>query len=170
MAFSKQGLERCANIGRVRSQPMAAQWKGEGLSDSLETYVAKQAITELLYRYCHAVDRIDTELASGIWHSDGVAYYEDIFEGTGSGVLEFVFDQHRKADATSHQLANVLIEVEGDRATSESYVTACIRSGGHDITVRGRYSDAWWFRSGRWGIDERHYRHDIVQVSPASGL
>jgi hypothetical protein len=146
--------------------------EGEGLSESLETYAAKQAITDVLYRYCHAVDRIDAELASRIWHPDGLARYEDIFEGTGSGFMEFVFEQHRQADATSHQLANVLIDVDidGNRATSESYVTACIRTSGHDITVRGRYSDVWSCRSGRWGIDERHYRHDILQVSPASGL
>jgi hypothetical protein len=140
------------------------------LSDSLESIAAKQAITEVLYRYCHAVDRIDPDLASGIWHADGVAHYEGVFEGTGNGFMEFVFEQHKKADATSHQLANVLLDVQGDRATSESYVTASIRSGGHDITVRGRYSDRWSRRSGRWGIDERRYRHDIVQLSPASGL
>jgi hypothetical protein len=144
--------------------------EGEGLPESLETYAAKQAITEVLFRYCHAVDRIDPDLASGIWHPDGVAHYEDVFEGTGTGLMEFVFEQHRKADATSHQLANVLIDVQGDWATSESYVTACIRSGGHDITVRGRYSDLWSRRSGQWGIDERRYRHDIVQLAPASGL
>jgi hypothetical protein len=79
------------------------------------------------------------------WHRasgnpDGVTRYEDIFEGSGGGFMEFVFEQHRQAD------------------------------GGHDITVRGRYSDAWSRRSGRWGIDERHYRHHIVQVAPASGL
>lgn len=140
------------------------------MSEPLETDAAKQAITEVLYRYCHAVDRIDSGLASGIWHPDGVAHYEDIFDGTGTALLEFVFEQHRKADATSHQLANVLIDVQGERATSESYVTACIRTGGHDITVRGRYSDRWSRRSGQWAMDERRYRHDIVQVSTASGL
>ena len=103
-------------------------------------------------------------------HPDGVARHEDVFEGTGTELVDFVFEQHRKADATSHQLADVLMDVQGDRATSESDVTACIRSEGHDITVRGRYSDHWSPRSGRWGIDERRYRHDIVQVSPASGL
>jgi ketosteroid isomerase-like protein len=144
--------------------------EGEGLPESLETYAAKQAITEVLSRYCHAVDRIDSDLAARIWHPDGVALYEDVFEGTGADLMEFVFEQHRKADATSHQLANVLIEVHGDRATSESYVTACIRTGGHDITVRGRYSDRWSRRSGQWGIDARRYRHDIVQLSPVSGL
>jgi hypothetical protein len=144
--------------------------EGEGLPESLEIYAAKQAITEVLSRYCHAVDRLDADLAAHIWHADGVAHYEDVFEGTGTELLAFVFEQHQKADATSHQLANVLIDVQGDRATSESYVTACIRSGGVDITVRGRYSDNWSRRSGRWGIDERRYRHDIVQLSPASGL
>jgi hypothetical protein len=144
--------------------------EGEGLPESLETNAAKQAITEVLFRYCHAVDRLDGDLASRIWHPDGVAHYEDVFEGTGTELMEFVFEQHRKADATSHQLANVLIEIQGDRATSESYVTACIRSGGYDITVRGRYSDRWSCRSGQWGIDERRYRHDIVQLLPASGL
>lgn len=140
------------------------------MPESLEIYAAKQAITEVLFRYCHAVDRIDSDLAARIWHPDGVASYEDVFEGTGAELMEFVFEQHRKAEATSHQLANVLIDVRGDRATSESYVTACIRSGGHDITVRGRYSDRWSRRSGQWGIDERRYRHDIVQLAPASGL
>jgi hypothetical protein len=37
------------------------------VSESLETYAAKQAITEVLYRYCQSVDRIDADLASGIW-------------------------------------------------------------------------------------------------------
>jgi hypothetical protein len=136
----------------------------------VEIDAAKQAITEVLYRYCHAVDRIDPELAAGIWHPDGLAHYEGIFDGTGEEFLEFVFDQHRKAEATSHQLANVLIEVDGNGATSESYVTLCVRSGGQDITVRGRYSDRWSYRFDAWGIDERRYRHDIVQVAPASGL
>jgi SnoaL-like protein len=75
----------------------------------------------------------------------------------GTGLPEFVFEQHRRADATSHQLANVVREVQGDRATSDSYVTACIRTGGHDITVRGRSSDHWLRRSGPWRINERRY-------------
>jgi hypothetical protein len=137
------------------------------LSESVETLIDKQAITEVLYRYCHAVDRIDPELGSQIWHPDGLAHYEGIFEGTGRGFIDFVFESHRQADATSHQLTNMLIAVEGDRATSESYVTACIRTGDNDIVVRGRYSDTWSRRSGQWRIDDRRYRHDIVQIQPA---
>lgn len=136
------------------------------MSDLLEMLAAKQAITEVLYRYCHAVDRIDPELGSQIWHHDGLAHYEGIFEGTAQDFMEFVLQTHRKTEATSHQLTNVLIDVDVDRATSESYVTACIRAGGTDIVVRGRYSDTWSRRDGEWRIDERRYRHDIVQMPP----
>ena len=136
------------------------------VSDGLDTLVAKQAITEVLYRYCHAVDRIDPKLAAEIWHEDGLAHYDGIFEGTGAGFIDFVFEQHRNCDATSHQLTNVLVEVDSDRATSESYVTACIRASGVDVIVRGRYNDTWSCRAGEWRIDERTYTGDITQFVP----
>jgi hypothetical protein len=136
------------------------------MTDGLDTLLAKQAITEVLYRYCHAVDRIDPVLGSQIWHEDGLALYDGVFEGTGPGFIDFVFEVHRNCDATSHQLTNVLIEVDGDRAESESYVTACIRAGGVDVIVRGRYIDTWSCRSGKWRIDERRYTNDITQTVP----
>jgi hypothetical protein len=136
------------------------------MSDGLDTLLAKQAITEVLYRYCHAVDRIDPALGSQIWHEDGLALYDDIFEGTGTGFIDFVFEIHRNCDATSHQVTNILIEVDGDRAESESYVTAHIRAEGVDVIVRGRYLDTWSCRSGTWRIDERRYTNDIMQMAP----
>jgi hypothetical protein len=140
------------------------------MSDGLETLLAKQAITEVLYRYCHAVDRIDPALGSQIWHEDGLALYDGIFEGTGAGFIDYVFEIHRNCEATSHQLTNILIEVDvdGDKADSESYVTAHIRADGLDVIVRGRYLDTWSCRSGTWRIDERRYTSDIVQMVPVS--
>src|ERR1700676_916277 len=44
---------------------------------------AKQAITEVLYRYCRAIDRMDRDLASTIWHPGGSADYGPVFKGTG---------------------------------------------------------------------------------------
>jgi SnoaL-like domain len=138
------------------------------MSSELEMLSAKQAITEVLYRYCHAVDRIDPELGSRIWHADGLAHYEGIFEGSGAVCMASILEQHKKCDATSHQLTNMLIEVDGDRATSESYVTACVRAGDVDVVVRGRYMDAWSRRDREWRIDDRRYRHDVVQIIPVS--
>ena len=132
--------------------------------ETIDRLVAKEAITEVLHRYCRAVDWIDDELAAGIWHPDGTASYEGGFEGLGSDQLASIFDSHRLATATSHQLANITIEVAGDRATSESYVHACIRFGDKDIVVWGRYLDAWSRRAGTWGIDHRRYVQDLIQI------
>jgi hypothetical protein len=137
------------------------------MSDHLEILLAKQAITEVLYSYCHAVDRMNAELASTIFHPDGVAHYEGIFDGTGQEFMDWCLQSMTNMDGVSHQLTNVLIKVNGDRATSESYVHACERTAGTDIIVYGRYSDTWSCRAGEWRIDERRYRHDIVWAQPA---
>jgi SnoaL-like domain len=137
--------------------------------DTLETLIAKQAITEVLYRYCYSMDRIDPELGRQIWHPDGLAHYgEAIFDGPASEYLDQVFAAHRKADATSHQLSNITITVDGEQATSESYVHACIRTRGQDVIVRGRYLDMWSRRQGEWRIDERRYENDLTQIIPAN--
>jgi hypothetical protein len=132
----------------------------------LERLEAIEAITRVLHRYCQAVDRIDDALAVGIWHDDGVARYEGGFDGLGSEQLASIFESHRLATATSHQLSNVTIEVDGAAACSSSYAHACIRFGDKDIVVWGRYLDTWSKREGTWGIDERRYVQDLIQVLP----
>lgn len=135
------------------------------MADALETLLAKQAITEVLHTYCYAMDRNDPVLGARVWHPDGMAHYgAEIFDGPAAGYLTWVFEMHAQADGTSHQLSNILISVDGDRATSESYVHACIRMGGNDLVVRGRYLDSWSCRDGEWRIDERRYETDLTQV------
>jgi hypothetical protein len=137
------------------------------MTDTLETLIARQEITDVLHRYCYAMDRIDPDLGAEIWHADGMAHYgASIFEGTAKDYLEQVFAQHRQTDGTSHQLTNITIALDGDRATSESYVHACIRTQGNDIVVRGRYKDTWSRRNGKWRIDVRRYENDLTEVIP----
>jgi hypothetical protein len=136
------------------------------VSDAVADLVATEAITKALHRYCVAVDRIDEETWWQVWHHDAIAHYEEIFDGPAASLMVWIFETHRSCDATSHQLSNVLIDVAGQAATSESYVTACVRAGGTDVVARGRYIDAWSNRDGAWRIDERHYRNDILQVIP----
>jgi hypothetical protein len=44
--------------------------------------------------------------------------------------------------------AHLVISVDGERATSESHVHACIRVGDNDVVARGRYLDTWSRRDG----------------------
>lgn len=129
----------------------------------------RQQIAEQLYRYCRAMDRMDAELGYSIWHDHGEADYgESIFRGTGRGFIDFVNAAHARMIAHSHQVTTIIIELDGDRAASESYVTTALRIADGDqineVTSRGRYLDRWSYRGGRWAIDTRIYAHDFDDV------
>ena len=134
----------------------------------------RQAIRETLYRYCRGVDRMDLALTRSCWHADGSADYRGMFTGGADALLDWMWKLHAAMETHSHQVTNMLIEVAGERAASESYVTVALRSkaGQHsarDILSRGRYVDRWSRRDGRWGIDHRIYLNDWMTFVPVPG-
>lgn len=135
----------------------------------LQTIADRQAITEQIYRYCRAMDRIDHELGYSIWHEDGTADYgEAVFVGTGRGFVDQVCAQHAQLLVHSHQVTNVVIELDGDLAASEAYVTARLRMERGDkllqMEVLSRYLDRWSRRDGRWAIDHRQTVMDMDEI------
>ena len=138
--------------------------------DAVDALVAKQEITEALYRYCRGLDRMDRSLALSFWLPGGTADYEPWYQGTGEGFVDWVFEAHAGVAAHAHQIHNVMIEVAGERAASESYFTAVLRlepKSGRlvDRIVRGRYLDRWARRGGVWGAEHRQAIQDIESVS-----
>lgn len=135
----------------------------------------RQEITDLIYRYCRSVDRLDVPLGHSIWHEDAIADYgEAVYQGDGRGVIDLICANHRKALHHSHQVSNILIELDGDRAASESYVTATLRIRRGEqlmqITVWSRYVDRWSRRKGRWGLDKRIAIRDFDEVRGATAM
>lgn len=135
---------------------------------------ATAAIRRVLGLYCRSMDRIDAELGYAVWHPDGTAHYSGLYEGSGRGFIDWVCDLHRGMVATSHQVTNVTVDVAGDHAVSEAYVTVRLRTPGPDgalvdIVGCGRYLDRWSCRAGRWAIDHRDYVSDLASstVVPA---
>ena len=145
-------------------------------NEALETLLAKQAISEVIYGYCRALDRMDKDAAYKTWHPDGTADYgEDIFRGTGWGFVDWVWTAHAAMSTHSHQISNILIQVDRNRAVSEAYVTVALRTLPYgdaaevaDIFTRGRYVDQWSYRDGRWAIDHRNYITDHSVTVPNS--
>lgn len=138
------------------------------MTTQTEAVADRQSIADLIYRYCRAMDRMDHALGYSVWHADGTADYGPIFNGGGREFVDRVCEMHRPMIAHSHQVTNILIELDGERAASESYVTAALRYllDGRlmQTTVRGRYVDRWSRRGGRWGIDRRIYVQDFDDV------
>ena len=136
---------------------------------TVEALASRQQITELIYRYCRSVDRLDVPLGHSIWHEDAIADYgADVYQGNGPGVIDHICAQHLHTLHHSHQVSNILIELNGDRAASESYVTASLRvrraAKLMQMTVWSRYIDRWSRRDGRWGLDHRLTVRDFDEV------
>jgi hypothetical protein len=138
-------------------------------AETVRAVADRQQITDLIYRYCRSVDRLDIPLGHSVWHEDGIADYgETVYQGNGRGVIDHICAQHRHTLYHSHQVSNIIIELDGDRAGSESYVTASLRMRRGDqlkqMTVWGRYIDRWSKRNGRWGLDKRVSVRDFDEV------
>ncbi len=137
--------------------------------DVLKELLVKQEITERLYTYCRGMDRIDNDLAKTVFHPDAVLDYEDTFQGSGYEFVEWVANQHRSLLVTSHQISNILIEVDDDSAVSESYVTMAgrmkIEENEYEQRVRGRYIDKWTYHDGKWAIERRQFVNDMGALS-----
>ena len=138
-------------------------------AEAVRAAADRHEITDLIHRYCRSVDRLDVPLGRSIWHEDAIADYgEAVYRGDGRGVIDHICAQHLHALHHSHQVSNILIELDGDRAGSESYVTASLRIRRGDkleqITVWGRYVDRWSRRNGRWGLDERIAIRDFDEI------
>ncbi|HET8882578.1 MAG TPA: nuclear transport factor 2 family protein [Solimonas sp.] len=143
--------------------------------ETLRTLADRQAIADLVYRYCRAVDRLDIALGHSVWHADGIADYgADVYRGDGRGVIDHICAQHRHTLQHSHQVSNLIIELDGERAGSEAYVTATlrIRRDGRlrQITVWGRYVDRWSKRDGRWGLDKRISIRDFDEIRDVTAM
>jgi hypothetical protein len=144
------------------------------MTDTLEQLAQKQAITEQIYRYCRSVDRLDVPLGQAVFHQDATADYGPTgYQGTGHGAIEWICEAHRQLLLHSHQVSNILIEVDGDRAGSESYVTATLRMKRDGklmhMEIWARYCDRWSRRDGVWRIDHRDTVIDydsVREVSP----
>lgn len=135
---------------------------------AVELLTARATITDLIHRYCRAVDRIDAELGYTIFHEDATADYGEFYNGGGRGAIDAICESHRHCVTHSHQITTVSIAIDGDRAGSEAYHVAAIRMMAEDrlmqVTVWGRYLDRWALRDGRWAIEHRQVLRDLDEI------
>ena len=137
----------------------------------IDNLMAKQAIRDVLANYCRGLDRMDKVLARSVFHQDASVNYYDIYQGSGYGFIDFVWQAHAAMQCHSHQISNVLTEVRADSAVSEAYVTVLLWTKADDngqqqeITVRGRYLDQWCRQEGKWLITNRIHVTDTHTVN-----
>ena len=144
------------------------------MSSSAQDVADRLAITDKIYRYCRSVDRLDVAVGRSVFHPDSTADFGASYVGTGRGWIDYICEEHKKFLHHSHQVTNVIIDIDGDRAGSEAYVTATLRSREGDRLIQrqfwARYVDAWSRRDGEWGIDARECVIDFDAVSEVAAI
>jgi len=147
---------------------------GTARDSAVQELLDKQAITEIIYRYCRGLDRMDVELTLSCWHDDGTDDHGALFCGTAREFVEWLWPVHAAMERTQHTIHNILIEVDGDSAGAESYYVVYLRTntneGIFDIVSGGRYCDQLERRGGIWKIRHRQSVSDWVQVVPVGRL
>ena len=131
---------------------------------ALNDLLAKQACTDLVYRFARGLDRRDEALLRAIFHPDGTDDH-GYFKGTGSEFVTWVLPLLASMERTQHLVGNVLVDVAGDKAVSEAYFVAS-----HDLsdgegnlrrmTTAGRYLDQFKKYEGEWRIFHRQAVYD----------
>jgi 3-phenylpropionate/cinnamic acid dioxygenase small subunit len=151
-----------------------SQLPSAGSSD-VTGLLAKQEITELLYRRARAGDRRDVELALSCYHPGATENHEG-FDGTAA---EFITNRSMVAPTSTapvtglwHFISNIVIDLHGEQADVESYHLAVVSRSedGHETQshIGGRYLDNVTYRDGRWAIEHREVVFDWSRVDTDS--
>ncbi|MFZ4122296.1 MAG: nuclear transport factor 2 family protein [Caulobacterales bacterium] len=130
----------------------------------IQLLLDKQACTEVIYRLARAIDRCDADQLAQCFHKDATDDH-GIFKGTASDFVTFVMPMLAGMIRTQHTICNVLVEVKGDDARSESYFVAQHTLHGESGTqtemfAAGRYLDTFSRRDGVWRLQHRHAVYD----------
>ncbi len=135
------------------------------MTNSLESLLAKQDITELIYRYMRGLDRWDDALLRSLFTED--AWCEYGFTNCGANAfVDFALDALSTHTANHHFVGNILIDIDGDQAYGEVYFNAYHKvegpEGHEDVIIAGRYLDRYALEAGEWKIA---YRSEVVDFS-----
>ncbi|MDX6741166.1 nuclear transport factor 2 family protein [Actinocorallia sp. A-T 12471] len=133
----------------------------------------KQEIHEVLARYLRAADRGDVAGLAACYLPGATEDHGGVFTGTADDYVASITQvlTHPKG-RTMHCMTNVLIDLDGDTASVESYVVtfSAVRTadGRGSSFVGARLLDRFERRDGRWGIAHRALRWEWSHDAPAA--
>jgi len=136
----------------------------EHLEKEMTELKDREAIRDVIHRYCHAVDRCDLEALKGCYHPDG---YDDhgFFAGNAHAFADYVIPVLKQIDSSCHAITNTRIKIDGARAACSSQWSVIHRlkheDGFADFWHQGRYLDVFEKRDGEWKILHRVISSDF---------
>lgn len=132
----------------------------------------REAIRQCIYRYCRAVDRCEFDLLSTVFWPHATLFH-DPFDGAVKDWIEWARHKLLAMEQTSHMVANILIDIDGETAHVESYVRAyhrISREDGtkHDLVTASRFLDVMHREGDEWRVRARTVIRDWYRDYPDS--
>jgi hypothetical protein len=139
----------------------------------------KQEITEVIYKFARALDRVDGELMKSTYWSDAIEEHQDpifpdLFHWNDNGwkFVPIAMKSFETLELTQHRISNVLIELDGDKAKAEAYVYAyhVAEENGemHEGILGGRHLFDFVKKDDVWKIQHRVTLFDWNRNNKAS--
>ena len=151
----------------------------------------KQACAELIYRYARACDRRDEALLRSVYHEDAIDNH-GVFIGPASEFIPWDMGVLATMERTTHMIGNMLIEIDGDIATGETYFIAYHdilaermrdmldtgiimdeegkKASVYQMIAAGRYLDRMERRNGVWKFAYKHAVYDWNATFPSTDV
>lgn len=142
----------------------------------LEGLSSRAEIAEVVMAYCRGFDRCDEDLLRACFHPDAT-HEHGTFKGSSADFCAQGLGLVRGVAVTHHQLGQISIELDGERAWVESYFTSYHRFGPtpppggqphEDRILGGRYVDRFERRDGVWRIAHRRGVNEWMRYEPAA--
>lgn len=150
------------------------------LEQRMMEVIDKQDITEVIYKYARALDRMDAELMKSTYWPEGTEEHQDPifpvfrYDDNGHKFVPIAMKGFESLEYTQHRISNPLIEIEGNQATAEAYVWAyhVHKENGVDKEgiLGGRHLFRFEKRDGEWKIMHRSTIFDWNQNQDATAI
>jgi len=133
------------------------------LRRELEQLRGHEHIRTCVCAYARALDRLDRELLARQFWPDATVDYGTFFQGPAREFIDVAMRFQGSMRDTHHLVGNVLVSLEGARASAESYVQAShvlLQDGERvQLLVGARYLDRFELRGGEWRLS---YRTEVL--------
>lgn len=162
----------------LSSSPASAKGLTE---EQMQVVWDRQEITQLMYRHARALDRMDAALMKACYWPEGIEehqdpIYPDLFHYKGNAwtFVPMAMEGFEALKVTQHRISNVLIELDGDKATAETYVWAyhvALENGVEkEGILGGRHHFLLEKRNNEWRIVHRSTVFDWNQNRDATAI
>ena len=160
----------------------------------IQKLLDRDAIRDVIARYCRAFDRCDERLLRDVYWPDGT-HEHGAFSGTGNEFVDFAMPKIRKYFQKSHHAVdNCYFDIRDDTANVETYITAwhlipgdedivrevfgaqyfaaheATAAAAHDFIFLGRYFDVLERRAGEWRIKRRVISTEWTINQPSTAI